>query len=212
MFRHSLTACLLMMVGTLSPAQAMEMGHHHHEASSETPATRAYRQAMTRMHQAHRPLSGNPDVDFVRQMIPHHQGAVEMAKIQLRYGRDERLKDFSRWVIRAQEQEIGILQQWIRRRDNGAVDKAAVDYYKKAMIRMHHAMMIKPTGDADTDFALQMIPHHQGAVDMAVIMLREGNDPELNRLAESIFTSQSSEIEWIKNWLSKDTENRRSIY
>ncbi len=151
----------------------------------------------------HPPLSGDVDVDFVRQMIPHHQGAVDMAKVQLQYGRDEKLKAFNRWIIRAQEQEIGIMKQWLYRRDNGAAVNDANDYYGDAMASMHRDMMIDYTGDADVDFVRGMIPHHQGAVDMASILFADGNDPELNRLANNIYRSQTYEIAWMHRWLAE---------
>lgn len=171
---------------------------------AKNASTRAYGRAMQTMHKhMDAPLSGDVDVDFARQMIPHHQGAVEMAKIQLQYGHDERLKAFSRWVIQAQEQEIGFMTQWLRRRDNGAAPCKATDYFGEAMRGMHHGMMIRYTGDADVDFVRGMIPHHQGAVDMADIMFAQGSDPELNRLAGGIARSQGYEIAWMQRWLSE---------
>ena len=63
-----------------------------------------------------------------------------------------------------------------------------------AMARMHHAMMVPATGDADRDFAVMMIPHHQGAVEMAEAELRFGRDPVLRRLAQGIIVEQRQEI------------------
>jgi hypothetical protein len=63
-----------------------------------------------------------------------------------------------------------------------------------AVARMHAAMDIPFTGDADRDFARMMIPHHQGAIDMAVVELRYGKDKRLKRLAQSIIVEQQQEI------------------
>lgn len=64
-----------------------------------------------------------------------------------------------------------------------------------AMARMHDAMMsVSPTGDPDRDFAAMMIPHHQGAIDMAEIELRFGKDERLRRLAQGIIVEQRQEI------------------
>jgi uncharacterized protein (DUF305 family) len=202
-----------------APSQAkeanVEMHHHDHHAmqaivkpkaasSKGNASTRAYEAAMERMHKnMAAPLSGNADVDFVRQMIPHHQGAVDMAKIQLQYGHDERLKRLCEWIIFAQEQEIGFMKNWLNRRDNGAVVKAAPDHYGAAMKTMHHAMMIDYIGDADIDFVRGMIPHHQGAVDMASILMERGSDPDLKQLAADIHRSQTQEIAWMERWLAR---------
>lgn len=65
----------------------------------------------------------------------------------------------------------------------------------EAMARMMADMTIKPSGDIDRDFALMMIPHHQGAVDMARAYLRHGgDDPVLQRLAQEIIVEQIQEI------------------
>ena len=63
------------------------------------------------------------------------------------------------------------------------------------MAVMHQAMATVPrTGDADRDFAAMMIPHHQGAIDMATAELLYGTDPVLRRLAQEIIVTQASEI------------------
>ncbi len=201
------TAMLLVSPAWAAPMKAQSTGGHmHHMASAPRGAnapTRAYVAVMNTMHKnMQAPLSGNADVDFVRQMIPHHQGAVDMAKIQIQYGDNERLKSFNRWVIRAQELEIGLMKSWLARRDNGAVVAGARDYYGDAMQAMHREMDIRYTGDADVDFVRGMIPHHQGAVDMASILLHDGNDPEMTMLANDIFDSQTYEISWMHDWLA----------
>lgn len=68
--------------------------------------------AMTRMHQAMAaPGTGDPDRDFAAMMIPHHQGAIEMAEAQLRFGRDERLRRLAQGIIVEQTQEIAVMRQ-----------------------------------------------------------------------------------------------------
>ena len=63
-----------------------------------------------------------------------------------------------------------------------------------AMERMMNGMNIKPTGDVDRDFVAMMIPHHQGAIDMAVAELRYGSNVQLRRIAQEIIVSQQQEI------------------
>jgi len=68
---------------------------------------------------------------------------------------------------------------------------------------MHKEMGIAFSGDADVDFARGMIPHHQGAVDMAKVVLAHGKDPELRKLAEGVITEQEKEIAFLRDWLKK---------
>jgi uncharacterized protein (DUF305 family) len=65
----------------------------------------------------------------------------------------------------------------------------------EAAARMHSAMHVPYTGDADRDFARMMIPHHQGAIDMALAELRFGKDQRLKRLAQEIVVAQKQEID-----------------
>ena len=80
----------------------------------------------------------------------------------------------------------------------GDADRALADGFRAmmedAVARMHAAMNVPFTGDADRDFARMMIPHHQGAIDMALVELRYGRDKRLKRLAQEIIVSQQQEI------------------
>lgn len=78
--------------------------------------------------------------------------------------------------------------------------------FEAAMQKMHQAMMVGYTGNADVDFVKGMIPHHQGAVDMAKIELQYGKDPELRKLAEDIIKAQETEIAFMKTWLAKNAK------
>lgn len=86
----------------------------------------------------------------------------------------------------------------------GKVPANAKEAYEAANARMHRDMAITFTDDADVDFVKGMIPHHQGAVDMAKIVLQYGKDPELRKLAEEIIVAQEKEIAFMKAWLAKN--------
>ena len=73
--------------------------------------------------------------------------------------------------------------------------------FKAAMDKMHKSMAMPMMGMADHDFAMMMVPHHQGAVDMAKIELKYGTDPKLRKMAEQIVKSQQKEIQELQAWL-----------
>ncbi|KAF0227792.1 MAG: hypothetical protein FD175_2498 [Beijerinckiaceae bacterium] len=75
--------------------------------------------------------------------------------------------------------------------------------YEAANDRMHKDMAIKFSGDADIDFFKGMIPHHQGAIDMAKVVLQHGKDPETKKMAEEIIAAQEKEIAFMREWLKK---------
>ena len=77
---------------------------------------------------------------------------------------------------------------------------SAEEAFKEASNTMMHDMMKPMTGDPDKDFAMMMLPHHQGAIDMARVELKYGKDPTLRALAEAIIEAQGKEINEMKEW------------
>ena len=75
--------------------------------------------------------------------------------------------------------------------------------FKAADEKMMRGMTQPMTGDADRDFAAGMLPHHQGAVDMAKVELRYGKDPEMLRLARAIVAAQQKEIAQMQAWQAR---------
>jgi len=75
--------------------------------------------------------------------------------------------------------------------------------FKEVHEKMMKNMMMEPSGDTDKDFAMMMIPHHQGAIDMAEIELKFGKDPALKEMAQKIIDAQKKEIEEFEKWQSE---------
>jgi uncharacterized protein (DUF305 family) len=85
-----------------------------------------------------------------------------------------------------------------------SVAQEFMDAMDTSMSKMHKDMAAAPmNGDVDHDFATMMIPHHQGAIDMAKAELSYGKDPVMRRLAQEILVDQRSEIDAMQLWLSK---------
>jgi uncharacterized protein (DUF305 family) len=78
--------------------------------------------------------------------------------------------------------------------------------FAASMKTMMSGMNVKPTGKPDKDFVLMMMPHHQGAIDMAKVELQYGTDPELRQLATDIVAAQEKEIAQMKAWLEKNAK------
>lgn len=121
MTRRTIALSAILLLSAAAPGFA-QSGHSGHDmggmSTSEgasSPAAKAYIEAMDKMHEAMGKMeySGNADVDFARGMIPHHQAAIDMAKIQLEHGKDPELRKLSEEIIAAQEREIKQLEDWL---------------------------------------------------------------------------------------------------
>lgn len=86
--------------------------------ANATPSTRAYIKANDVMHSGMAiEFTGNADVDFAKGMIPHHKGAIDMAQIVLKYGKDPKTRALAKEIIAAQESEIAFLRGWLAERE-----------------------------------------------------------------------------------------------
>ena len=136
------------------------------------------------------------DKTFINDMIEHHMGAISMAKeAQEKSERDE-IQQLSNNIITAQEKEITMLYDWKKNWYNDT-DKIEIQ-------GGHGASMMQDLGNADDEFDLRfinvMIDHHQGAIDMANIILKTTQHEEIKTLAQNIIADQAKEISLMKDW------------
>jgi uncharacterized protein (DUF305 family) len=99
--------CVLVTVAAIATVPSFVL------AQSDSPADQAFMDAMeSMMHNMEVSGTGNADQDFVTMMVPHHQGAIDMAKVELQYGKDPMLRQLAQSIISAQEKEIAEMKEW----------------------------------------------------------------------------------------------------
>lgn len=108
-------AALTLLAGGLA-AQTQTQPMHMHGAAAASGVAAEFAAANEKMHKAmSQPLSGDVDRDFVTSMIPHHQGAIDMAKILLAHSHDPELRRLAQSIVGAQEKEIAEMRAWLAR-------------------------------------------------------------------------------------------------
>jgi uncharacterized protein (DUF305 family) len=149
------------------------------------------------------------DVEFVQGMIPHHEGAIEMAELVEDRTERQELVDLADEIIEVQDEEIAQLRGMLDRMgaDEMAMDDDMDDMDHGDMGMMDDAEMEELRaleGDEfDRRFMEAMIVHHEGAIDMAERVLAEGQDAEVAEVAQEVITAQEAEIEQMDRWLEE---------
>ena len=143
-------------------------------------------------------------LQFIDTMIAHHQGAVDMAQlVNTRTNRDE-MKKLAQNIIDEQRREIADMQA-LRKKWFGEAKPALNMDFPGMKTGMAGMDMVKLSGlksnEFDVEFIKQMIPHHEGAIEMAKAVKTDDNYAELGVLGDSIIQAQSAEIEQMKGWL-----------
>lgn len=148
------------------------------------------------------PKTNDPEIDFSRMMIMHHQAAINMSNVQLQAGTNDSLKRTAQKIITEQQAEI---QQFNTILAGLTVDNSDPSFSMEQMDNMMKGGKVADiqivTGNIDNDFATLMIVHHQGAIDNASAYLHHGNNTQLKTMANNIIKAQVIEIEELSNWL-----------
>ena len=151
------------------------------------------------------------DVAFVQGMLPHHEGALAMAQLADGRASDPRVIDLADRIEAAQGPEIetmtGWLEEWgepLPEEDMGGMDHGSGGMDMEGMSEENMTALDSTSGaDFDRMFLEMMIPHHQGAVDMAETEIADGSNPDAVDMAREIVESQTAEIEEMQTLLTE---------
>ncbi|MFD1147312.1 DUF305 domain-containing protein [Saccharothrix hoggarensis] len=192
MTRKNLVGTALAVLTTGLVLAGCGSGGHDRGAPSGTTSAAGVSAAPSGEH-------NDADIAFARGMIPHHQGALEMAALAQGRTSDTKVLDLASRIEEAQDPEIKTMTEWLR--DWGA-EAHGTDtpgtHHGSDKTGMGAAEMeaLEQAKDAEFDrlFLGMMIRHHQGAIDMANTELRQGANADAKQLAQRIIDSQQAEI------------------
>ena len=196
---------LLMGVGALALAACSGGGEGGNNAAANTVGENASANSMAndpnnpfaavdmQMHERMVAATGtNASETWVRKMIEHHRGAVAMSQILIEQGGDARFVEMARTGAQKQQREIGELERLLAGGITGGSGEA--NPYGPVEQSMHQQMMAASGANLSETWARKMIAHHQGAVDMSEVLIRQGGNPQVLALARRVAEDQRREI------------------
>jgi uncharacterized protein (DUF305 family) len=140
------------------------------------------------------------DERFIDAMVPHHQGAVEMAEVALENAEHREIRDLAEDVVTAQEAEIEELRA-IKEKEYGTSEIPSVmDQRQIDAMGMTDPQELAERRPFDKAFIDSMIPHHESAIAMANAALDGGENPEIREIARAIVEAQKKEITQMEAW------------
>jgi uncharacterized protein (DUF305 family) len=140
------------------------------------------------------------DKAFIVAMVPHHQGAIEMAEVALQNAKHEEIKQLSRNIISSQQAEIEELKA-IKQQEFGTSEvPMEMSAQEMQMMGMTDPEALADRDPFDKAFIDAMVPHHESAIEMAQVALEESENPKIKELAGNIVSAQQREIDQMLQW------------
>ncbi len=207
--------CGLLAACSGGGANTSNVNHAEHNMNMNAPANTATmdHNSMGHANSSDHAMQSSPgaatapyDLQFLDTMTVHHQGAVDMAKLAETRAEHKELKELAASIIYDQEKEIAKMSEW---RDKWFAEKTkAINMEFPGMSHGMGGMDVKKLeslkgDDFDIEFIKQMIPHHEGAVEMAKDLQKQDAHAELKELAGDIIKAQEAEIKEMREWLGK---------
>ena len=138
------------------------------------------------------------DAAFVDAMVPHHEGAVEMAQVGLGNAEHEEIRQLSRNIIDSQQAEIEMFGRIREGLNEPTMEMPEEDMPMMGMVK--DPRQLANEEPFDRAFIDNMIPHHESAIAMAEVALQESENPEIREIAQGIVDAQEREIAQMREW------------
>lgn len=176
-------------------------------ANSDMPMGGPYSETEARMNEAMMAAVGvNVGDSWVRKMIAHHRGAIEMSNFVLAQNPSADVATMARGVIAKQTAEIADLEKLVT---DGNPDAASAEPFRVAATTMHEAMMAAKGADVSETYLRKMLAHHTGAIALSeAVLAQQGVSPAIRARAEKVRIDQQQEIAMAESMLRGEPMNR----
>lgn len=169
--------------------------------------------AMSGMHTLK--LTGDPDLDFISGMLPHHEGAIVMSESILPKLTNPAVHKLALEIIKSQKEEVIYMKNWLASHKELPLNQRDIANSKEMMTKsmkvMHKMMEVKLTGNSNIDFVAGMLPHHEAAVEMAEVIMPYLKDQSTKTFATNIVKAQLKEIAFMKTWLKANAPTMQKV-
>lgn len=160
-------------------------------------------------------MSGDADHDFAMMMKRHHDGAIEMAAIEMENGRSEELKHLAQKITDDSRTDNMQLTQFMNNHQAPAKATSS-DFSRKAMDKMNKSASemqnMNDGGDIDRQFAMMMTRHHEDGVAMSKMYLRSAKAADTKKVANNVIKASTEDLRQLKSWqpgtVTKNQGNR----
>lgn len=147
-------------------------------------------------------MTKDPDNDFAMMMKTHHEGAIDMANLELKNGKDEQLRAMAQTIIETQQAEITQLDAFLQTHSPHLNDPEFDQMMMMGMEKSSKESDLQViNGNTDHDFATLMIPHHRSAIENSRLVLLHGHEESMKQMAIKIIDEQEKEISELQDWL-----------
>lgn len=200
----SLFLFLILIYGlTLSAQHNSQDGSHMAMGNTKNIFVMIMDTMMVNMDNA--PKGINVDSEFLLQMIPHHQGAIAMAKYEIAQGKDFTMVQLAKSILHEQTFEVQLMRLWLQTLNIKEI--LPEDYNPEINNSMQVMMNNMPPNtlltNTDKSFALIMRPHHQAGIDMARVILKYSDNTATVAFAKNIISAEQIEIDQMTQFLNE---------
>lgn len=194
-----------------SDNSSMDMSDSSHKNMDSTATSSGIMGAMDKMmkdmHQME--MTGNADYNLISMLKSHHQGALDMANVELESGTEPKLKQIAQNIVDKQSKEIQMLDDMLKSADKSKKDYEPsdknsglgkdMDVSMMKMMEMEHGN----PGSVDHEFASMMIKHHKDGIDMGNIIVKHSKMAEFKSMAQKMIADQTKEIAELETTMSQ---------